>query len=97
MPNHARFVLLLTAWTVWLVLPGLGAGPGVGQGVAADEEGVLETTFFPQVYKRFCHIVDRGRPYILTGVVDQDWGATTLTVEKIENCGFSKNGSWSRT
>ena len=50
-----------------------------------DDTGIVETTFFPEAYKRFCHILDRGRPYILTGMVDQDWGAVTLTVKKVEN------------
>jgi DNA polymerase-3 subunit alpha/error-prone DNA polymerase len=50
-----------------------------------DDTGIVETTFFPEAYNRFCHILDRGRPYILTGTVDQDWGAVTLTVKKVEN------------
>lgn len=50
-----------------------------------DDTGIVETTFFPETYKRFCHILDHGHPYILTGVVDQDWGAVTLTVKKVEN------------
>jgi len=49
-----------------------------------DETGVMETTFFPEPYHRFCHIIDMGRPYLLTGQVEQDWGATTLTVDSIE-------------
>jgi error-prone DNA polymerase len=49
-----------------------------------DDTGIVETTFFPKAYNRFCHILDRGRPYILTGTVDQDWGAVTLTVKKVE-------------
>ncbi len=57
-----------------------------------DDTGVVETTFFPDAYKRFCHMIDRGRPYVLTGVVDQDWGATTLTVEKVGNCPVSGTG-----
>ncbi|CAB5172214.1 Error-prone repair homolog of DNA polymerase III alpha subunit (EC [Olavius algarvensis associated proteobacterium Delta 3] len=48
-----------------------------------DETGVIETTFFPEPYHRFCHIVDIGRPYLLTGQVEQDWGATTLTVDTV--------------
>jgi DNA polymerase-3 subunit alpha/error-prone DNA polymerase len=47
-----------------------------------DETGIVETTFFPQAYRRFCHIIDRQRPYLLTGKVEEDWGALTLTVEK---------------
>jgi DNA polymerase-3 subunit alpha/error-prone DNA polymerase len=50
-----------------------------------DDTGIVETTFFPEAYNRFCHILDQGRPYILTGTVDQDWGAVTLTVKKVEN------------
>ncbi len=53
-----------------------------------DDRGVVETTFFPEAYKRFCHMIDRGRPYILTGKVDIDWGAATLTVDKVEHCPF---------
>jgi DNA polymerase-3 subunit alpha/error-prone DNA polymerase len=49
-----------------------------------DETAIVETTFFPQVYRRFCHIIDRQRPYLLTGKVEEDWGAITLTVDKVE-------------
>ncbi|CAB1056196.1 hypothetical protein D1BOALGB6SA_932, partial [Olavius sp. associated proteobacterium Delta 1] len=24
-----------------------------------DETGIVETTFFPQTYHRFCHMIDR--------------------------------------
>jgi DNA polymerase-3 subunit alpha/error-prone DNA polymerase len=49
-----------------------------------DETGIVETTFFPKVYTQFCHMVDRGRPYLLSGTVESDWGALTLTVERVE-------------
>ena len=39
-----------------------------------DETGIVETTFFPQAYLRFCHMIDRNRPYLLTGKEEQDWG-----------------------
>ena len=40
-----------------------------------DETGLVETTFFPQAYRRFCAMLDRHRPYILAGRVDEDFGA----------------------
>ena len=49
-----------------------------------DETGIVETTFFPKAYHRFCHMIDRGRPYLLSGRVEQDWGAATLTVDHVE-------------
>lgn len=49
-----------------------------------DETGLIETTFFPPVYRRFCHLLDGGRPYLLAGRVETDWGAATLTVDHVE-------------
>jgi DNA polymerase-3 subunit alpha/error-prone DNA polymerase len=49
-----------------------------------DETGIVETTFFPATYHRFCHMIDRRRPYLLTGKVEEDWGAITLTVDRVE-------------
>jgi DNA polymerase-3 subunit alpha/error-prone DNA polymerase len=48
-----------------------------------DETDIFETTFFPQVYKRYCHLLDNGRPFLLTGTVEEDYGAVTLTVAKV--------------
>jgi error-prone DNA polymerase len=48
-----------------------------------DETGIVETTFFPATYERFCHLIDHGRPYLLNGRVEQNWGAATLTVSHV--------------
>ncbi len=48
-----------------------------------DETDIVETTFFPKAYRRFCHMIDRDRPYLLTGKVDRNWGAVTLNVENV--------------
>jgi len=45
-----------------------------------DETGIVETVFFPRPYARFCHILDYGKPFLLSGRVESDWGAVTLTV-----------------
>ena len=49
-----------------------------------DETGIVETTFFPEPYRRFCHMLDRNRPYLLAGKVEANWGAVTLTVDRVE-------------
>jgi len=48
-----------------------------------DETGLVETTFFPKAYRRFCAILDRNRPFILYGKVEEDFGAVTMTVERV--------------
>ncbi len=52
-----------------------------------DECGIVETTFFPKVYRQYAHLLTSGKPYILHGQVDVDFGAPTLTVERVEGAG----------
>jgi DNA polymerase-3 subunit alpha/error-prone DNA polymerase len=49
-----------------------------------DETGIFETTFFPETYRRFHPFVDQHRPYLLSGRVEQDWGAITVTVDRVK-------------
>jgi DNA polymerase-3 subunit alpha/error-prone DNA polymerase len=48
-----------------------------------DETGLVETTFFPDAYRRFCHLLDPDRPYLLSGKVEADWGAVTVSVDSV--------------
>ncbi len=48
-----------------------------------DETGLVETIFFPKAYRRFCAILDRSRPFILNGKVEEDFGAVTMTVNRV--------------
>ena len=50
-----------------------------------DETGLVETTFFPRVYRRYAAILSAGCAYVLQGTVEEEYGATTLTVENVEN------------
>ena len=48
-----------------------------------DETGLVETTFFPDVYRRYAHLLSSGKPYLLDGLVEADYGAITLTVHRV--------------
>lgn len=54
-----------------------------------DDTAVLETTFFPETYRRSAHLLQSGRAYILTGIAEEDYGAVTLTVEQVGVLGRS--------
>ena len=49
-----------------------------------DTTGIYETVFFPKIYNQFCHMLNEMRPYILKGRVEEDLGATNITVSWIE-------------
>lgn len=48
-----------------------------------DETASFETTFFPYVYRRYAHLLEAGRGYVLQGLVDEDFGVRTLTVNSV--------------
>jgi DNA polymerase III alpha subunit len=48
-----------------------------------DTTALFETTFFPRAYARFCHLLQRARPYILRGKVEDDRGAISLNVDEV--------------
>jgi error-prone DNA polymerase len=48
-----------------------------------DTTALYETVFFPEAYARFCHILNRARPYVLTGTVEEEYGVSTLTVDSV--------------
>ncbi len=48
-----------------------------------DETGLVETTFFPKVYRRYASRLFSGQPYMLKGTVEEEYGAVTLTVQHV--------------
>ena len=48
-----------------------------------DETALFETTFFPDTYRRYANILSSGKPYVLAGLVEEDYGALTLTVDHV--------------
>jgi len=49
-----------------------------------DTTAIYETVFFPEVYRKFCRMLSNARPYLLRGLVEEDYGAISLTVKHIE-------------
>ncbi len=48
-----------------------------------DETGLVEATFFPSIYNRYAHFLGSGKPFLLRGIVESDYGAVTLTVHQV--------------
>lgn len=49
-----------------------------------DTTGLIETVFFPRAFKRFSHMLSYTRPFRLFGQVEEDFGAVTVTVERVD-------------
>jgi DNA polymerase-3 subunit alpha/error-prone DNA polymerase len=85
LPRHIGRQVRLAGWLITGKVVSTKKGDPMEFLTFEDETGIVETTFFPDAYRRFCHIIDRQRPYLLTGRAEEDWGALTLTVEKAES------------
>ena len=51
---------------------------------ALHETGLIETTFFPRPYAKYCDLLGQGGPYLLWGLVEEQFDAITVTVERVE-------------
>lgn len=47
-----------------------------------DETGVVETTWFPEAYRRYAVLLERGEPLLLTGTVEIEHGVRTVAVRR---------------
>lgn len=86
LPKHVGKNIRLAAWLITGKQVRTKHGEPMEFLTFEDETDSVETTFFPKTYHRFCHMLDWNRPYILSGKVEQDWGAITLTVRRVELC-----------
>lgn len=49
-----------------------------------DETAIVEATFFPNIYQKYAHMLQSGRGYELQGVIEEDFGTLTFTVEALQ-------------
>jgi DNA polymerase-3 subunit alpha/error-prone DNA polymerase len=83
LPHHLGRRVRLAGWLITGKVVTTKHGDPMEFLTFEDETGIVETTFFPATYHRFCHMIDRQRPYLLSGKVEEDWGAITLTVDRV--------------
>ena len=48
-----------------------------------DLAWLYDTTFFPETDRRFGHLVSGGKPYLMEGLVEEEFCTVTLTVNKL--------------
>jgi DNA polymerase-3 subunit alpha/error-prone DNA polymerase len=88
LPDRVGQRVQLAAWLLTGKLVSTRTGEVMEFLTFEDETGQLETTFFPEVYKRHAHMLRSGRGYLLTGMVEMDFGVLTLTVDQIRAVSF---------
>ena len=87
LPAHVGRRVRLAVWLLTGKLVSTRGGETMEFLTFEDESGQVETTFFPETYRRHAHLLRSGRGYLLTGLVEEDYGALTVTVDALRPLG----------
>jgi len=49
-----------------------------------DLTGLYDATFFPKTFQKYGHLLTGGKPYLVEGLVEEDLGECTLTVNRLK-------------
>jgi error-prone DNA polymerase len=49
-----------------------------------DQTSLYDATFFPDTYRRDCHLLGTNQAYVVTGLVEAHFGTVTLTVNRLQ-------------
>jgi len=83
LPGQVGRRLSLAVWLLTGKLVSTRSGEAMEFLTFEDESGQVETTFFPETYRTYAHLLQSGRGYLLTGLVEEDYGALTVTVDRV--------------
>ncbi len=56
-----------------------------------DQTALYDATIFPEVYRRYCHLLAPDRPYVLRGLIEESFGVVTLTVTDLHVIGINQD------
>ena len=48
-----------------------------------DQTSLYDATFFPDTYRRYCHLLAPNQAYLVTGLVEEHFGTITVTVNHL--------------
>ncbi len=82
--RHAGRRVRVLGWHVTSKLVQTQAGEPMEFLCFEDTTAIYDVTLFPDAYRRFCHLLTSTRPFLLTGLVEEDCGVCTLTADRVE-------------
>ena len=55
-----------------------------------DLTGLYDATLFPTTFRLYSHVLSTDRPLLLEGILEEEFGAVTLTVHKLTLIGANQ-------
>jgi error-prone DNA polymerase len=96
LPRHLGRRVTVLGWLVTEKLTQTKKGDAMEFVTFEDTSAIYEATFFPATYRRLWHKLTPNRPFIITGIVEQDFGAMTLNVKDLAHLDVARPRCYAR-
>lgn len=83
MPRHIGRRVTMIGWLITEKFVEAKDGSPMEFVTFEDLTALYDATIFPDTYRRFCQLLAPNRAYILHGVIEQNFGVATLTVDSL--------------
>lgn len=85
LPRHVGTTVRLLGWMVTEKIVSTKHGEPMEFVTFEDRTGLYDATFFPDTYRRYCHLLASAQAYLITGEVEEHFAAVTLTVKTLQS------------
>lgn len=100
--QHIRQDVTLLGWMVTEKVVSTKKGEPMEFVTFEDQTSLYDATFFPDTYRRYCHLLSSNQAYLVTGRVEAQFATVTVTVTRLrllsapaveDSLPLEKNGS----
>ena len=81
--QHVGEVVTVIGWLVTEKIISTKKGEPMEFMTLEDQTSLYDATIFPDLYRRYCHLLATNQAYILTGLVEEQFSTVTLTVKEL--------------
>jgi DNA polymerase III alpha subunit len=93
MNSHVGQEVTMLGWPITEKMTETKKGESMSFLTLEDYSGLYEATFFPEAYRRFCQLLSDDRPYLLDGIVEEEFSTYSLTVKGLRCLSLSSRPS----
>ena len=83
MDQHVGKTITMVGWLITEKSAQTNQGDPMEFATFEDLTGLYDATFFPTTYRRFGHLLSGGKPYLMEGLVEDEFCTVTLTVNTL--------------
>ncbi len=81
--QHVGMEVSLMGWMVTEKIVATKKGEPMEFVTFEDQTSLYDATFFPDTYRRYCHLLASNQGYLVTGILEEHFATVTITVRTL--------------